>query len=65
MARSGPAGESLVAAGIFGLQDNYLALTAGGLQDRVSGDALALTGSDSPFSAEAKGDKAVLAVLVC
>jgi hypothetical protein len=138
------ASETLVAAGIFGLQDNYLALTADGavgsaalgggavenvagmhvardlnaaahgvtvrmlvavtashihvldwqtgsgptrllrsferagtavevkkfglsrrlqLHDRVSGDALALTGSASRLSAEAKGDKAVLAAL--
>jgi hypothetical protein len=137
-------GESLVAAGIFGLQDNYLAVTAGGvvgstllgggllgdaagihggravnassqgvtvrmlvavspthihvldwltgsgptrllrsfdrgnttveikkfglsrrvhLQDRVSGEALSLTGSNSRISAEQKGDKAVLAAL--
>ena len=34
------------------------------LQNRVSGDALGLTGSTSPISAEAKGDKAVLAALV-
>ncbi len=141
------AAEAIVAAGIFGMQDNYLALTAGGvvggtvggsgatgvignvagmhaardlnakshgvtlrmlvvvtasqihildwqtgsgptrvmrsfdrgnttvevkkfglsrrlhLQDRVSGDSLALTGSASALSAEAKGDKAVLAAL--
>jgi hypothetical protein len=33
------------------------------LQDRISGDSLALTGSASALSAEAKGDKAVLAAL--
>jgi hypothetical protein len=33
------------------------------LQDRISGDPLALTGSASALSAEAKGDKAVLAAL--
>ncbi len=33
------------------------------LQDRISGDSIALTGSASALSAEAKGDKAVLAAL--
>jgi hypothetical protein len=33
------------------------------LHDRISGESIALTGSASALSAEAKGDKAVLAGL--
>jgi hypothetical protein len=55
--RSFDRGSTIVEVKKFGLSRRLH------LQDRISGDSLALTGSASALSAEAKGDKAVLSAL--